>query len=875
MSQVPTNVASPSMAERARRPPSSSRVGRLASSDSIQTGGFTPGAVLADRYRIIGLLGRGGMGEVYRADDLKLGQPVALKFLPERFAAEKDRLDRFYAEVRIARQVSHPNVCRVYDVGEIDGQHYLSMEYVDGEDLGSLLKRIGRLPPDKALEIARELCAGLAAAHDRGVLHRDLKPSNVMVDGRGRARITDFGLAVAAGDVQEGEVSGTPAYMAPEQLAGRGASVRSDVYALGLVLYELSTGKKAFDAASLEDLRRKHTEETPTAPSSVAPGFDPVVERVILRCLEKDPGQRPSSVAQVAAALPGGDPLAAAIAAGETPSPEMVAAAGDEQRIESGLARALLALVVVALALSFALVGRTRLLAAVDSQKSTDVLEARAREILASLGLPDRPADWAADFFQNDDFIGWVGDHDTSPDRWRHGIARDAIDFRYRQSPTLLVPVRVLAAPFPGPRVTEYDPPPTQQTGDVRMTLDAEGRLKSLSVEPHELDKTSGPASSPDWAPLFRAAGLDLARFSPVEPQWTPSVYADTRAAWEGPHPERPGLTMRIEAAANRGHPVSFRWLGPWSRPVRDIFDIRDPGSQFAQLAFDAILFVLLFGGVWLVRGNLRSGRGDRRAAMRLAAAVFLCELAAWAFAAHHVPSSFEFELIFANGLSNAVLFGAFIWVVYLALEPYARRNWPHMLISWSRLLGGRLRDPLVGRDLLVGAAGAAVTDAARDLIVRLWPGPPPGPGPFDPFYSASARDAIALGFSLPVSNVVSVLGVVFFLVVARRWLRREWSAALLVTVLFSLSSIGLDTAYLLAGIVSVALVVFIAIRFGLLAALVTSVLSDALYYFVRTADSSAWYFHSGPMIIAVVLALAIWGYRMAVPVRAVAHAEA
>src|SRR5262249_16300969 len=156
-----------------------------------------------------------------------------LKFLPRGLSSDRERLERFYAEVRIARQVSHPNVCRVYDVGEIDGQHYLSMEFVDGEDLASLLKRIGRLPADKAREIARELCAGLAAAHDKGGLHRDLKPSNVMIDGRGRARITDFGLAVAAGEALEGEISGTPAYMAPEQLAGKGASVRSDVYALG------------------------------------------------------------------------------------------------------------------------------------------------------------------------------------------------------------------------------------------------------------------------------------------------------------------------------------------------------------------------------------------------------------------------------------------------------------------------------------------------------------------------------------------------------------------------------------------------------------------------------------------------------------------
>jgi serine/threonine-protein kinase len=250
------------------------------------------------------------MGEVYRADDLKLGQPVALKFLPRMLANDPARLERFYAEVRIARQVSHPNVCRVYDVGGWRPE-LPSMEY-GWRDLASLLRRIGRLPPDKALDIAREICAGLSAAHDKGVLHRDLKPANIMVDGRGRAKITDFGLAVAAGETTEGEFSGTPAYMAPEQLSGKGASIRSDIYALGLVLYELYTGRKAFEGASFQELKRKHSEEAPASPSTVSPGFDPVVERVILRCLEKDPGRRPFSVAQVAAALPGGDPLAAA-----------------------------------------------------------------------------------------------------------------------------------------------------------------------------------------------------------------------------------------------------------------------------------------------------------------------------------------------------------------------------------------------------------------------------------------------------------------------------------------------------------------------------------------------------------------------------------
>src|SRR4029453_16432469 len=178
------------------------------------------------------------------------------------------------------RQVSHPNVCRVYDVAEADGRHFLSMEYVDGENLASLLERIGKLPKEKSLDIARQLCAGLAAAHDAGILHRDLKPANVMLDGKGRIRITDFGLAVAAEHL-EGEESqaGTPAYMAPEQLEGVEATARSDLYALGLVLYELFTGKRAFPGATLEEARRLRQESTPTRPSALVEGIDAGTER--------------------------------------------------------------------------------------------------------------------------------------------------------------------------------------------------------------------------------------------------------------------------------------------------------------------------------------------------------------------------------------------------------------------------------------------------------------------------------------------------------------------------------------------------------------------------------------------------------------------
>src|SRR5271163_3454249 len=276
------------------RGPSSSS--SSSASRSSSDGRFLPGVLLAGRYRIVALLGRGGMGEVYRADDLTLGQQVALKFLPPSIVENPEALERFRNEVRIARRVSHPNVCRVYDLGEIDGNFFLSMEYIDGEDLGSLIRRIGRLPADKALEIARRLCAGLSAAHEKGVLHRDLKPANVMLDGRGQILLTDFGLAGLADQIQGAEVrNGTPAYMSPEQLDGKEVTVKSDIYSLGLVLYEILTGKRPFESETLAGLVQARREGFLVNPSTLVKDLDPRVESVILRCLESDPQNRPAN----------------------------------------------------------------------------------------------------------------------------------------------------------------------------------------------------------------------------------------------------------------------------------------------------------------------------------------------------------------------------------------------------------------------------------------------------------------------------------------------------------------------------------------------------------------------------------------------------
>ncbi len=463
-----------------------------------------------ERYRVVALLGRGGMGEVYRVDDLRLGNVVALKFLPASLQNDAAALAGFHAEVRNARQVSHPNVCRVYDIGEVDGQHFLTMEYVDGEDLASLLRRIGRLPSDKALETAHQICAGLAAAHDCGLLHRDLKPANIMLDGRGRVRITDFGLALSSADASgRNETAGTPAYMAPEQIGRGEASVRSDIYSLGLVFYELFTGRMPYQATTPIEWRRAHLESSPRAPSSVVKELDPVVETAILRCLQKDPTLRPSSVRQVAAAFPGGDPLSAALAAGETPSPEMVAASVETESLRPIVAWVLLMATIVPL------------------EKPPEALTERARNILQSVGYSEPPVDTAIGFYEGADFLRYVREHDQSKTRWDN-LDTGAFVFWYRSSPRPLASwmIYMYSGSHVAGAVLPHDPPLTV-SGMTLVNLNPLGHLTYLVAVPPQVEKPADGAPSPDWASLFSAAGLDSSKWSPTQPSWTPPVYSD------------------------------------------------------------------------------------------------------------------------------------------------------------------------------------------------------------------------------------------------------------------------------------------------------------------------------------------------------------
>jgi hypothetical protein len=755
---------------------------------------FVPGTVLAGRYRIVGLLGRGGMGEVYRADDLKLEHPVALKFLPRALEGDPDRLERLYGEVRAARQVSHAAVCRVWDIGEAEGQHFLSMEFVDGENLASLIRRIGRFPQDKALDIARQVAAGLAAAHEKGLLHRDLKPANVMLDGQGKVRLTDFGLAGLADALTGADVrSGTPSYMSPEQLLGREVSVRSDIYALGLLAYELVTGRRAFEGKSLAEITRKHRDERPLEPSAIVPELDPAIDRTILACLEKEPRRRPPSALAVASMLSGRDPLEAAIAAGDTPSPELVAAAGETEGLRPRAARFCLAIVVAGVLLLPAVQAPQLLVTRVPVEKSPEALADRARELLARLAPATAAADREMGFLSDPDYFPWASQRERSPARWeslRSG-APPVVGFWYRTSP------RPLASASVNGRVGWNDPP-IQMTGMAGVSYDLRGRLLSFYAVPlqHETAPDAEPppepprmagrdsGGEPDWSPIFTEARLDASRFRRVASRWTPPFYCDKRVAWEGAWPERPEIPLRLEAAAYHGRIAWFELKNPWTRPEREQLQPSTAGQKGIETFYVLLLATLTATGGVLAYRNIRLGRGDRRGAFRLALGLATLAVGAWAFRAHHVADPGGELVSVARGAGLAVLIASLLWLFYLALEPYVRRLRPWTLVSWTRLLNGGTRDAVVGRDVLIGMAWgtclALLGVLARALVV--WLGQPErAPELVGLDALLSTRMLLSFVVGVPVNATLVGLALLLLFLILRLVTRRDWIAAALV----------------------------------------------------------------------------------------------
>jgi hypothetical protein len=268
-------------------------------------------AALGVRYEILGEAGHGSMGNVYKARDRETGETVALKLLKPEIASDQAMMDRFKNELLFARKITHKNVCRVHEFNRVDGIAYTSMEFVEGESLRSVLNRFGGLPQRKATDLALQICSGLKEAHAQGIVHRDLKPENVMIDGQGNVKIMDFGIArsMEAGTRLTGSMVGTPAYMAPEQVAGKPVDYRTDIYSLGLMLYEMFTGTPAFTADNSIAVALKQMREDPPPPHEIEPNIPVGTERAILKCLEKDPAKRFQSIAELESNLRSGAPV--------------------------------------------------------------------------------------------------------------------------------------------------------------------------------------------------------------------------------------------------------------------------------------------------------------------------------------------------------------------------------------------------------------------------------------------------------------------------------------------------------------------------------------------------------------------------------------
>ena len=310
------------------------------------------GTTFVDRYEFIEELGKGGMGRVYKVFDKKINEEVALKVLKPEISDDKSNIERFSNELKIARKITHKNVCRMYDLNEKEGTHYITMEYVPGEDLKSLIRRVRQLTAGTTISIAKQVCEGLAEAHRLGVVHRDLKPSNIMIDKEGNARIMDFGIARSLKTKRmtlEGMTIGTPEYMSPERAEGKEVDHRSDIYSLGVMLYEMVTGRVPYEGDTPFSIALKHKSETPTSPKEVNSQIPEDLSLLILRCMERDKEKRYQSALGLLSEL---DKIEKSISTPDRAFPKRKLMPSKEKTITFGLKRLFIsALVCVFLAI--------------------------------------------------------------------------------------------------------------------------------------------------------------------------------------------------------------------------------------------------------------------------------------------------------------------------------------------------------------------------------------------------------------------------------------------------------------------------------------------------------------------------------------------
>jgi hypothetical protein len=854
--QAGTDRAEPADSRPTNAPPTNARISDQA---------LTAGTILIGRYRIVDLLGRGGMGVVYRADDLELGQPVALKLLTAEMKDHPAAWETLRNEVRMARQISHEHVVRVHDLTLAENQILVSMEYVAGEDLDALLRRVGRLSPEKLHAVALELAEGLAAAHRVGVLHRDLKPSNVMLDRRGSVRILDFGIAAATTDVAATRrPAGTPGFIAPEVLAGQAPTVKSDLYSWGLVVRAAANGLRdlAETQPALEDFSL-----SPQA--AMGHDVDDELNRVVQECLESNPDLRPASADEIVARLSQRDPLEDALAAGRVPSPAIVAAA-HALRLKPGQRHAALGLGIVFIVLILLLADRTLFLPRCGLVKSPAVLADVSRQILTELGQEVRQQPHLTGITLDDEAYEYLVTSGEPNEVWDDVRAGQwpVVFYWQRAGDPRLPRWTPLGNPTPT-RLPELGP------NSAAVRLDGHGRLLTFATNVESLKAFAAPAAaSPDWDKLFALAGLKRAEFVVDPPAHDSTGGVQNIIRWRGPHHAIPNEELVVHGLAANGQVVLFDLRQPWE--VDGVPLAEPPANHWSVYAVamrTTLWIVTFFCGLWLAWLNHIRALCDWKGARRLAALVGALVSIDWLIGAQHT-FNFAEELSAAFGLLTFLVFTAVASaVLYLSVEPYARRHWPRMLTGWSRLFQGRWRDAAVGKELLLGAVVgfAWVVLLQLDTLIPAWFGLHPIRLKL-PELGYDLCDFFALEYKgqVVVRAAIAALArglLLSFLLLTIRFRCKSdgWSSALFVisaTLLFAIPS-QLDSATLgITYALIYAATALLVKRVGLLSIVAAWFVSLSILNSPVTLDREMWFAPSGfATIAAALLVLAVgWG---------------
>ncbi|HYP14066.1 MAG TPA: hypothetical protein VEQ63_09095, partial [Bryobacteraceae bacterium] len=553
-----------------------------------------------------------------------------------------------------------------------------------------------------------------------------------------------------------------------------------------------------------------------------------------------------------------------ALAAGETPSPEMVAAAGEGSGLAVKFAIPLYLVVVAGIAAHVFYLQREVALDRLGTFYSPEVLEHKAREMLRSFGGNEPVADSVRGLDWNWSFFDHVKAKDKPVPDWNQILPGrpPVVKFWYRESPAPLV-----AGEFHDdlltPGMVDAVDPPGILAGMRSIELDKEGRLISFFRVPPERTEGPKPPSAVDWAPFFNAAGLDPAQLRPATAKGAWLEAADLREAWSGvwPGTTRP---LHVEAAAWQGQPVVFAVQGSWSTLWRTP---RPPSArgQTSMLILCSLAVTTIVASSLLARRNVLRGRGDRSGAMRLAAFMFAVHMTLWLTRSHFAPSLGTFGM-FLLALCTSIAYAVLVWTLYMAIEPYVRRHWPHTIISWTRVLSGRLRDPIVGRDILIGAAvslGWRFLGHVSSALDRS-----NMPDFISPTLLLGARSTLGEYLENVPHAIRETLLFFFILFLFRVILRNQWAAAVAFASIFVALNIaggGLDPVRLATASVVFLSISLLVVRFGLLALASAYLIDGTLGDMPVTFQPSQWYFFSFALLMVLTLGLVTWAFKQAV----------